>query len=72
MKMAVLDYVRDYCRSSHYGPTYDEIAEVCAISKSTAYHLVGQLVALGRLQRKPGKNRTLWYVEDEDEGKQAV
>ena len=57
--MAALAVIRESMRRSGVAPTYAEIAEQIEVGDQTARTLVNALCALGLIERKPGKIRSI-------------
>lgn len=67
----VLAYIIERIARDGVSPTLEEIAIALKISKGRAHQLIGQLVAEGRLERRPGAQRRL-VVRDMAESREVL
>jgi repressor LexA len=60
VQRAILDFVLDYTRRSHYSPSYLEIGDAVRLKSSSAVsYQLGVLETIGYLCREPGRPRSI-------------
>ncbi len=59
MTEAVYDFIRAYIAEHGFGPSQQEIADGCYMSRPNVIRYLDKLEAWGRISREPGKARSI-------------
>jgi DNA-binding MarR family transcriptional regulator len=59
----IYDFIRTFHEQNGVYPTQREIANGCHLARSSVYYQLNRLEAQGRIQRRPGQQRSLFIPQ---------
>jgi SOS-response transcriptional repressor LexA len=68
---AVYTYLRDYIEQEGYPPSIRDIAQGCAMGRTTVIYHLHRLTQLGMIRRASGRARSIRLVEGEHQAPSA-